>query len=102
MSARGGGRIATVQDSRWFAAMLVDALMDGRISRHPEFVLGFAAAVDAQVCGTVDWSDPYGTVEQAMGDVFDVRPRERTVTRIMDDPDGPLPYCYGFGAEATD
>lgn len=60
----------SVADSRGFSRAVAEACATGDLMAHRDFALGFAAGVDAMVCGTVNASDPMATVAGAIQDAF--------------------------------
>ena len=76
-------RRITKPDSEAITSDIVAAVLDGEL-RCADFALGFAAAVDMLVGGTMDLANPVGMVVAARRDVVDVTDRRRIVTDIME------------------
>lgn len=80
----GSGRPVLPRIVMRFCRALVNGCMDAKVDGHYDFVLGFAACLDAIARGTVDFSeDPLETVARAWRDVENVTTRPNQVTDIM-------------------
>lgn len=84
MILMGNGKPVRPRDIAEFCDSIVDRCLDGQAINCYEFVLGFAACLDAVARGTIDMDeDPIVVARQAWFDVHNVLNKQNIVTDIM-------------------
>lgn len=84
MILMGNGKPVRPKTIAEFCNSIVDRCLDGQAINCYEFVLGFAACLDAVARGTIDMDeDPLGVARQAWHDVHNVLNKQNIVTDIM-------------------
>lgn len=81
-------------DVEFFVGEVVSSALDGKLGGHPDFALGFCAALDMFAAGTLDVANPVGMVMAARRDVEDVSSGRRMVTDFLPEA------CSGAGGSA--
>lgn len=84
----GSGEVVPPERAREFCRSLVDRCLKGNIHGQYDFVLGFAACLDAVLRGTIDFEEhPVNVVMQARADIDNITTAPNKVTNIMKELD---------------
>ena len=80
----GSGKCVLLKQADQFLADVLETLLDGQMTEHYEFALGFAACFDAVSRGTINLDvTPYETIVQAWRDTQNVTNEPNKITDIM-------------------